>query len=385
MAQDEARQEASRRPRSLLVLADLTDATGNAVTARRLAAHLGRSYKVTLVDARTVTLERLRSVVDAEGVSLAIGVHALLSGPWLRVLGIPYALVFGGTDLYEPVHGLHGTQMARAVADASALLAYSPENRERAETLWPAAAGRVRCFPKAVEVPAQVASFDLRERLGLARDSRIVLLPTGIRRVKDPLYAVDAFTRWHAEDPRIHLVIVGAVLERDYAESALATIAAAPGVHYLEALARPEMLAAIRDADIVLNSSCSEGMSGTVLEAMALRTPVVARRNAGNESLISCGRTGLLFDRPERAVDGAHALLSDAALAQEIAHNALAFVSASHSIGAERAAIEAVVRDLQERTVAGNCPKSHRPQTVTRPSEGAVGQVGETVRYCLGR
>lgn len=342
------RPEASTSTRSVLVLADLTGATGNAVTARRLVRHLRGSHRVTLVDARNITLERLHAVVDAEWITVAIGVHALLAGPWLRALGVRHALVLGGTDPYEPMHDLHMAQMARAVASASALLAYSPANRERAESLWPAAAGRVRCFPKAVEVPARVPSVRLRARLGLSRASRIVLLPTGVRRVKDPLHVVADFARWHADDEQVHLVLVGAVLEPDHAAPALATIAGARGVHYLGSLPRLQMLGAIRDADVVRNTSCSEGMSGTILEAMALRTPVVARRNAGNESLIHDGRTGFLFDRPEQAVERARALLNDASLAQAIARDAFAYVSDSHSVRSERIAIEAVVDDLRE-------------------------------------
>jgi glycosyltransferase involved in cell wall biosynthesis len=346
---------------NVLVLAALTDATGNAVTARRLASQLEKSHRVILVDSISASLESLRELVSSEKIDAALGVHALLAGPFLRALGLPYVLVFGGTDLYEPMHELHQNQMARAVAAASALVAFSPENLARAEWMWPSAQGRVHCLPQAVDVPAELEDYDLRSELGLAADARIALLPTGIRRVKDPLHVAQAFSDWHREDPRVHLVIAGAVLELDYAEPALETLTALPGVHYLPPLPRSKMLAAMRRADLVLNTSLSEGMCGSVLEAMALRTPVIARRNAGNESLIVHGHTGLLYDSPDECVQWARALLNSALLSARLARTASRHVSERHSPRAEEQAFAGLVAELKGAkpstvAAAGICP-----------------------------
>ena len=52
---------------------------------------------------------------------------------------------------------------------------------------------------------------------------------------------------------------------------------------------RSALLAAISEADIVLNSSRTEGQCGAIMEAMALGTPVLARCNRGNCDLIGNG------------------------------------------------------------------------------------------------
>src|SRR5262249_21374414 len=161
--------------------------------------------------------------------------------------------------------------------------------------MWPNVRGRVECLPQAVSVETQ-SECSVRDRLGLSQRDILLLLPTGIRCVKDPLHVARAVSAWHARDARAHLAVCGAILEPDYAEMALAELQALPGVHYLPALARADMLAAMRDADAVLNTSLSEGMCGVLLEAMAIGTPVVARRNAGNESIVVHGHTGLLYD-----------------------------------------------------------------------------------------
>lgn len=178
---------------NVLVLAALTEATGNAVTSRRIANLLGASHRVTLVDSVGATASSVKEVVEREKIEAAVGVHALLSGPFLRTLDIPYLLVFGGTDLYETMHELQQKQMARAVAGAGRLLAFSPENRARAEWMWPETRGRVELMPQAVDVPPE-EKYSLRDALNLVPEDFLFVLPTGIRRVKDPLHLVEAFS-----------------------------------------------------------------------------------------------------------------------------------------------------------------------------------------------
>ena len=331
---------------NVLVLAALTEATGNAVTARRIAAHLATRHRVTLADVNDATAASLRALVEQEKIEVALGVHALLAGPFLRKLGLPYALVLGGTDLYERMHGLQEAQMARAVAGAARLVGFSPENIARAEWMWPAHAARVERVPQAAEVPPPDPGFSLRARLGLDARDVLVVLPTGIRRVKDPLHVVDTFYRWHRVDARIHLVLAGAVLEPDYADDALTILGERPGVTFFESLPRPQMLAAIAEADVVLNTSLSEGMCGVILEAMELGTPVVARRNAGNESLVLHGHTGLLYDRPDELVHWIRALLGSPELRRRIVHAARELVRDVHGMSRERDAYLEIVEAL---------------------------------------
>ncbi len=330
---------------NVLVLAALTEATGNAITSRRIANLLSAEHRVTLLDSVGASAGSVKEVVAREGIEVAVGVHALLAGPFLRGLDIPYLLVFGGTDLYEPMHALQQKQMARAVSGAARLLAFSPENCARAEWMWPEIRGRIELMAQAVEVPAE-ESYSLRDALGLVPEDFLFLLPTGIRRVKDPLHLVEAFSAWHREDPRMHLAVVGALLEPDYVEHALPLLRDAPGVRYVPPLPRPQMLAAIAEADVTLNTSLSEGMCGVVLEAMLLGTPMIARRNAGNQSVIVHGHTGLLYDEPSEMIEWARALTLSADLRHRIARTARARIQTAHSPARERETYLRLVDEL---------------------------------------
>jgi glycosyltransferase involved in cell wall biosynthesis len=139
---------------------------------------------------------------------------------------------------------------------------------------------------------------------------------------------------------------------------------------YHPAVPRPLLLAWIAQADVLLNTSESEGMSNAIMEAMALGTPVVARRHAGNLSLIKEGETGLAFSTPleamaacDRVLAGSNALLgtggvanADGASSRQQGGNALplslrarlisgaaAFITDHHSADAERRAWTALM------------------------------------------
>ncbi|MGE0788658.1 MAG: acyltransferase domain-containing protein [Sandaracinaceae bacterium] len=345
----------------VLVLAALAKATGNAVTARRIASHLSPEHEVHLVDTLSAQPTELKTLVEDRGIDIAIGLHALLGGPFLRGLGVPYGLVFGGTDLYETVHELQQRQMARAVAGAARLIGFSPENIARAEWMWPHARGRVTRIPQAVEAPLTEPDYSLRRELGLTADDVLFVLPTGIRRVKDPLHLVDAFSAWHERDPRIHLAVVGALLEPDYVETALPILESRPGVRYVPALSRERMLAAIHEADACLNTSLSEGMCGVLLEAMCLRTPILARRNAGNESLVAHGSTGLLYDHPSEAVYWARALLMSGDLRERLSATARRLIEDAHGNRRERDAYHALVAELARGQRPSQLPPPQAP------------------------
>ena len=94
-------------------------------------------------------------------------------------------------------------------------------------------------------------------------------------------------------------------------EAALAALATAPStaraVRYVGALPRAQLHEAMRMAAVVLNTSESEGQCNSLLEAMLAGTPIVARANLGNTSLLVAPGTvhqryGLLGTTPAELV-----------------------------------------------------------------------------------
>ena len=84
----------------------------------------------------------------------------------------------------------------------------------------------------------------------------------------------------------------------------LMDFAQAQGVsnHLVFAGERKDIPALLSIMDIVVNASFSEGMSNTILEAMAAAKLVIASDVGGNRGLIKDGQTGLLFPTGDSTV-----------------------------------------------------------------------------------
>jgi glycosyltransferase involved in cell wall biosynthesis len=157
---------------------------------------------------------------------------------------------------------------------------------------------RIDCIPNGVDLLTFGSHLDgrsVRGELGLGLDDEVVLNVGGIRPVKDHPTLVRAFAHAHAQRPRARLVLVGTDYDRGQ-KVELETLASELGVRNdirFTGVRRdiPELLAM---SDIYVNSSTYEGMSNTILEAMAARRPVIATAVGGNVDLVREGVTGLL-------------------------------------------------------------------------------------------
>ncbi|KAJ6656663.1 hypothetical protein lerEdw1_003550 [Lerista edwardsae] len=176
---------------------------------------------------------------------------------------------------------------------------------------------------------------------------RILLLVCGLRKVKDPLYVVDAFAEWHRKEPNIHLVIIGPAVDPDFAKEVKEKVERLGGVHLLPEIPQEDLHAVMRNCFAVVNSSASEGMSAAILEAMDLSVPVLARNIPGNAAIITHRATGLLYSSQQEFVELAKSLMGDPVLQKEIVTRAKEYVSERHSPEQEGRAYRELVLQLQ--------------------------------------
>lgn len=67
-------------------------------------------------------------------------------------------------------------------------------------------------------------------------------------------------------------------------------------VHFLGYLPKEKIIPLIRGSDILIQPSLNEGISSTILEAMACKIPIIATNVGGNMELIKHNQTGFLVD-----------------------------------------------------------------------------------------
>lgn len=140
-------------------------------------------------------------------------------------------------------------------------------------------------------------------------DSIVIGTVTRFSAIKDPLNLVRAFIEARRDPigPRLRLVMVGAGALREEALGELEAGGAAraawlPG-------SRDDIAEILREIDVFVLGSRREGVSNTVLEAMATGLPVIATATGGNLELIEGGTTGELV-RPGDYRALAHGMLA---------------------------------------------------------------------------
>ena len=337
--------------------------SGSATTILRIAGHLRRAGHSVLLAPDPGGPEALAELARNHGVDALISTHAFICAPSFGATGLPYVVVFGGTDLNE--YALDPDSLAtmtRAVDGATALVAFNADFVRRCLTLWPHVREKLHHIPQGVETrPAH--DFSMRERLGLPPEAEMLLLPSGLRPVKDPLMLVDCVRRWHGDDPRIHLIIAGLSYDPEFEGIVRRRCPAGSGVRYIGPLSRGQLHAAMRESTAVLNTSLSECSPNAVLEAMRLHCPVVVRNIPGNTCLVRHESTGLVFDTPEDFREHVQRLIDDPMLGARLGREAAKCALTAHGPRVEYAAYASVFDSLAEKRSAPPHGRASHGQT----------------------
>ncbi|KAM3939937.1 glycosyltransferase 1 domain-containing protein 1 [Leptodactylus fuscus] len=328
----------------ILFIACLRANTGNSTTADRIKSHLeAAGHECELQDAATVQSPlEVAKLISQRKFNAGLAIHLYKAGRFLLGHNIPFGVIFGGTDINEDVKNEEKYRVMGAVLeDARFVVAFTYKIKEVAAKLWPQAMSKIHIQPQGILTTPNV-SFDFEAFLhnaGMANtpgNLHIFLLICGLRRVKDPLYLVEAFTEWHKREPSICLAIIGPMVDPLFTNEVKAKLHNIDGVHLVQEIPQANLQALIKRSFAVVNSSLSEGMSAAILEAMDLEVPVLARDIPGNAAIIQHEDTGLLFSNPKEFVKLATKLMSEPDLKRKITNNAKNYIHTHHSWALER-------------------------------------------------
>ena len=154
---------------------------------------------------------------------------------------------------------------------------------------------RVEVIPNGVEpgpAPTILDRLHARRALGVDEDAFLVGTAARLDPVKDLTTLVDAFRLLRPRVARARLVIMGDGPERGRLEAAVRSAGLDGAVAFWSQ--RTDVRRLLPGLDVYVNCSTSEGLSVTILEAMAASLPVVATRVGGNPEVVSDGQTGIL-------------------------------------------------------------------------------------------
>ena len=138
----------------------------------------------------------------------------------------------------------------------------------------------------------RVGQLDARVRLALPTNVPIIGTVGRLDPVKDQVGLVRALAAIRVDHPTALLVMVGDGPCRAELEQAAATLGQAGHVRFLGS--RDDIPAVLPALDVFVLPSIAEGISNTLLEAMATGLPVVATRVGGNPELVAHDVSGTL-------------------------------------------------------------------------------------------
>jgi glycosyltransferase involved in cell wall biosynthesis len=260
---------------------------------------------------------------------------------------IPYVVTLTGTDLN---HDLFSSKREQVVIDSlTNAKAIHVFNKEALSKL-------LRKAPyfqaKTMMIPQGAQSFQLNVDTYAEEDNAfVVVLPAGIRKIKNVPRAIEMLKTNHDSNKQIKLWIVGPVLEEEEGRIVAKLVEEnKEWVSYLGPVPHEKMGGIYKSADIVLNTSFSEGQSGALLEAMAEGIPVVVSNNTGNRDIVSHGEVGFIY---ENAIEFNHyikKLFEDQLLRKTMSKKGIDYIAKHHSVKKEAELIHDLYQTVLGKT-----------------------------------
>ncbi|MFB3926344.1 MAG: glycosyltransferase [Syntrophales bacterium] len=190
----------------------------------------------------------------------------------------------------------------------------------------------------------------MRKSLGIANEDFVIGTISRIVPLKNHEFLLNIFKELRNHVPGIRLVIVGDGPLRDDIEKSALDKGIGRSVYFLgERRDTPELLSLF---DLFMLPSFTEGVSLTLLEAMAAGVPVIASDVGGNSEVIEKGISGILIrlDNPAKWIEETVRLIRKKEERMEISSSAVQSVKKRFGVEIMIAEYEKVYQEVLEKT-----------------------------------
>lgn len=203
--------------------------------------------------------------------------HESISRFAVRYPERPLVVVLTGTDLYRDIHNDANAQESLELATRMVVLQdmglreLAPRLRRKAQVIYQSCGAIPR------EPPLKTC-FE-------------IVISGHLREEKDPFCGAAALEHLPA-DSRIRITHIGGARDPALAAEARRWMKREPRYDWLGELARPQALATLARARVMLLSSRMEGGANVISEALTARVPVIASDISGNVGMLGRGYRG---------------------------------------------------------------------------------------------
>lgn len=239
-------------------------------------------------------------------------------------LNRPYLVTMGGTDINIDLQKSMTEEMFLFLDKAAFITVFTEDAREKVIQLYPDWKDKSVMISQGVWLPWKKSTLKgkLKPR---------ILLPAGLRPVKDVLHVLPALDDLVNSYHNLDFTILGAKLDETVYQEVQKSAEQRSWMKYVGVVPYEVMKVWYDQAQLILNTSISEGQSLALMEAMALGRPVIARKNAANLQLIQDKQTGWLYETIDEFKEAVHSIVNDDILRENVIMQAKKWVQVHHS------------------------------------------------------
>ena len=223
----------------------------------------------------------------------------------------PYIVSMGGTDINLDLQNEMSEEVFTLLDGASSITVFTEDARSKVAVLQANWYKKTEIIPQ----PAWVAWSGIQP---VNYNAPHILLPAGLRPIKDVLHVLPALDELVQRYLGLRFTIIGANLQESVFEQVMSACATRPWMLYAGVVPFDVMVHWYNQANIVINTSISEGQSLAVMEAMSVGRPVIARGNEANKSIIRTGQTGFIYNTMDEFATGIDSIMTDAPLREQV-------------------------------------------------------------------
>lgn len=299
----------------LIIVPEQPLTTGNHVTAKRFADMLQvHGWDSGIIEVDFGSEKKICAAVKKSNPDAVLLVHAYRAGaPFLQAdlpPELPLLVLMTGTDYNHDRKIPERAEVIEGVFErAGAIILQNHLLSERLSRELHGAGNKLRLLPPGIRLGNEL--YPLRKQLNLLDSTPLFLFPAGVRPVKGHLDLLLMCDNLAEVQSNFHLVFCGPPLDEEYTARFFDTLDARPWAHYVGEIPKMAMADVMRQSDVILNNSSSEGVSNALVEAVALGRPILASDIAGNRAVVQHGKNGLLYFGQEQFVKQALQLCRD--------------------------------------------------------------------------
>jgi hypothetical protein len=263
---------------NILFISSLLQGSGNYTTSNRLANYLKDTFIhqdsiITLYDCETnINDNNNKEILDKYLLEcdIVILLHAFRSGKLLpNDFSKPIFLILGGTDINNDLKDNFKLEIIKNTINKSCII-YSfnklmvdiLNNQVNNGIINIKEDTAVILMPQAVILPESNPNniYSLKKEYNIPIDSKLILLPAGIRKVKDPLFLINEIYQWHQHDSQIYFAIIGPIIDHTYFDEMIQLINSfgnleSSGIIYCHKIEHCQLIDAMKESNLIINSS----------------------------------------------------------------------------------------------------------------------------------